>query len=130
MKFSTKAEYGLKAMANLARCFPAQKNLQAIAREENISVKYLERIVGELRKNNLVVSTKGKSGGYVLAENPRKIPVGRIVEILDGPVEPTKCAACGIGSRCSSSFVWIKLGKEIKKTLDSIKLSDLTNSNQ
>jgi len=125
MKFSTKAEYGLKAMANLAAVFPAQKNLQAIAREEKISVKYLERIIGELRKNNLLTSSKGKAGGYVLARNPKKITASEIIEILDGPIESTKCVSCGIENKCSSSLVWIKLGQEIKKTLSKIKLSDL-----
>lgn len=125
MKFSTKAEYGLKAMVNLAAAFPVQKNLQAIAREEKISVKYLERIIGELRKNNLLTSSKGKAGGYILAKNPKQITTGEIVEILDGPIAPTKCSLCGIENKCSSSLVWIKLGQEIKKTLDNIKLSDL-----
>lgn len=125
MKFSTKAEYGLKAMANLAEAFPEQKNIQSIAREEKISVKYLERIVGELRKNKLLVSSKGKSGGYALSRNPRKITVSEIIEILDGPIESIKCCSCGIENKCSSSLVWIKLGQEIKKTLKNIKLSDL-----
>ncbi|MFA6973702.1 MAG: Rrf2 family transcriptional regulator [Parcubacteria group bacterium] len=125
MKFSTKAEYGLKAMVNLAAAFPVQKNLQTIAREEKISVKYLERIIGELRKNKMLTSSKGKAGGYILAKNPKQITTGEIVEILDGPIAPTKCALCGIENKCSSSLVWIKLGQEIKKTLDNIKLSDL-----
>jgi Rrf2 family protein len=125
MKFSTKAEYGLKAMVNLAEAFPVQKNLQKISREEKVSQKYLEQMIGKLRKNNLVVSTKGKNGGYTLAKDPRKIKVGEIIEILDGPIAPTKCSLCGIENKCSSSLVWIKLGQEIKKTLDHIKLSDL-----
>lgn len=125
MKFSTKAEYGLRAMVNLASCFPAQKNLKAISTEEKISLKYLERIMGELRKNNLLESTKGKSGGYILAKNPKNINAGEIIEILDGPIEPTKCSLCKVEKKCSSSFVWIKLGKEIKKTLNKIKLSEL-----
>lgn len=112
-------------MVNLAGCFPAQKNLKNISREEKISLKYLERIVGELRKNNLLKSTKGTTGGYMLAKNPKSINVSEIVEILDGPIEPTKCSLCGIEKKCSSSFVWIKLGKEIKKTLNNIKISDL-----
>ena len=71
MKFSTRAEYGLKAMVNLAKCYPAQKNIKEICREENVSVKYLERLVGELRKNNLVKSQKGKSGGYTLSKKTK-----------------------------------------------------------
>lgn len=125
MKFSTKAEYGLRAMANLAGCFPAQKNIREISQAENISQKYLERIMGELRKNNLLTSVKGKGGGYALIKEPRLIHVGMIVEILDGPLESTKCAQCSSESSCSSSFVWVKLGREIKKTLYKMRLSAL-----
>lgn len=128
MKFSTRAEYGLKAMANLAKDFPEQKVLKQISKEENISVKYLERLIGELRNKNLVRSQKGKNGGYVLSKNPRQIRVGEIVEILDGPISPMKCVGkfCALENRCSSSFVWTKVGAQIKKTLYAIKLSDLT----
>ncbi len=125
MKFSTKAEYGLRAMANLASAFPGMKNVKEISEEEKISSKYLERLVGTLRKNKLIKSFKGKQGGYVLARKPENIKVGEIIEILEGPVAPMKCESCCIENRCSSSFVWIKLGKEIKKTLDGIKLSSL-----
>lgn len=127
MKFSTRAEYGLKAMVNLARCYPEQKNIKAICREENISVKYLERLAGELRKNNLVVSNVGKSGGYTLSKKPAEIKVGEIIEILDGKIAPMKCvgAECASKKKCSSFVVWNKLGEQIRKTLYGIKLSEL-----
>src|SRR3989339_1242979 len=119
MKFSTRAEYGLQAMANLARYYPTQKNIQQISREENIPAKYLERLMGELRKNNLVCSFQGKNGGYVLIKNPRLIKVGQIIEILEGSLSPMECAdvECQTTCSCSSSRVWLKLGKQIRKTL-------------
>lgn len=125
MKFSTKAEYGLKAMVNLAACYPRQKSLREISRGENISAKYLERLIGELRKNNLVVSSKGKSGGYVLVRKPSLIKVGEIVEALEGPISTRGCGLCQAENKCASSIVWLKLEREIKKTLGHIKLSDL-----
>jgi Rrf2 family protein len=127
MKFSTRAEYGLKAMANLAKDFPSQKTVRDISEEENISVKYLERLIGKLRENRLVVSQKGKNGGYTLSKKPSAIRVGEIVEILDGPVSPMGCVGkiCALEHQCSSSFVWTKVGTQIKKTLYGIKLSDL-----
>ena len=63
MKFSTKAEYGLKAIVNLAQCFPKQKTIKEIATEEDISQKYLERLLGTLRDGGVVESSKGKLGG-------------------------------------------------------------------
>ena len=127
MKFSTRAEYGLQAMANLARHYPAQKNIRQISREEKIPNKYLERLMGELRKNNLVRSFQGKNGGYILVKNPGLIKVGQIIEVLEGSLSPMGCAdvECQKTCSCSSSLVWLKLGKQIRKTLYSIKLSKL-----
>lgn len=127
MKFSTRAEYGLKAMVNLARTYPEQKNIKSISAEEDISVKYLERLMNELRKNKLVTSQKGKSGGYVLIDKPANIKVGKIIEVLEGSISPMKCfgAKCRHKNICSSSVVWNKVGEQIRKTLYGIKLSEL-----
>jgi len=129
MKFSTKAEYGLKAIVNLANDFPGQKNLKIISQEEGISIKYLEQLFGKLRKNNLIISSKGKSGGYSLAKKPNLIRVSEVIEILEGPIAPMGCAEKDCSLRCTSSVVWLRLGEQIKKTLYKIKLSDLINPN-
>jgi Rrf2 family protein len=127
MQFSTKAAYGLKAMVNLAQCFPNQKSIKELAAEENISHKYLERLMGILRNSGLVESTKGKMGGYFLARNPKKILAGEIIEVLDGEISPMRCVGkfCVYENSCPSSKVWNMLGQQIKKTLYSIKLSSL-----
>ena len=127
MRFSTRAGYGLRAAVNLARAYPNQKSVHGVSREEGISLKYLEQLFRTLRKNKLIQSQKGREGGYVLAKSPAKMKVGEVIEILEGPIVPMVCAEgkCNFGCDCSSSAVWIKLQKQIKKTLYSIKLSDL-----
>jgi Rrf2 family protein len=127
MKFSTKAEYGLKAMVNLAQCFPEQKNSKEIAEEEDISQKYLERLLGALCNSGVLESSKGKMGGYMLSKNPKNISAGEIIEILDGEIAPMRCVGkfCAAEHKCPSSIVWNKLGQQIKKTLYSIKLNTL-----
>jgi len=127
MKFSTRAEYGLKAMANLAGSFPERKNLKSISLEERLSIKYLEGLIGNLRRQGLVKSFKGKKGGYVLSRDPKSIRVGEIVEILEGPIAPMKCydKFCAMKNNCSSSLVWDKLGTQIRKTLYAIKLNEI-----
>ena len=127
MRFSTKAGYGLRAMVNLARTYPNQKSVHEISRDEGISLKYLERLLGILKKNNLVRSQKGREGGYVLARTPARIKAGEIVEILEGPIAPMTCSqgVCHNQCNCSSSSVWIKLQKQIRRTLYGIKLKDL-----
>ncbi len=126
MKFSTKGEYALRAVVNLASHYPQRKNLKIIASEEDISVKYLERLMRDLKKNNLVKSFRGKNGGYVLQLAPNHIKVGQVIEATEGPIT-IKCYGekCKLVHKCPSSFVWIKLGTQIKKTLNAIKISDL-----
>lgn len=127
MKFSTKAEYGLKAMVNLARNEKITKNIKAIAKEESISIKYLERILNILRQHNLVTSFKGTNGGYALKKSAKKISIADIVIALEGSIAPMKCVGekCQMEHSCSSKIVWEILGKQIEKTLSNIKLNSL-----
>jgi Rrf2 family transcriptional regulator, cysteine metabolism repressor len=126
MKFSTKAEYGLRAMTSLALCYPEVKSIKDISKEEQISAKYLERLMNELRKKTLVKSYKGKSGGYTLSQNSNKIRVGDIIQALEGPLDLRGCSSGKCSSKkCLSKKVWLELEKQMKKTLYKIKLSDL-----
>jgi Rrf2 family protein len=124
MKFSTKAEYGLKAAINLAIAYPESKPLSTIAGEENVSQKYLERIISSLKKNGIVIAQKGKSGGYTLSSKPSAVTVKRVVEALEGPIAPVKCvtSCCSSRNKCPSSHVWILLAQKIGQTLEAITL--------
>jgi len=127
MKFSTRAEYGLRAIVSLAKDYPGRKSLKEISQEEEISMKYLEKIFVILKKEKLVRSTKGKYGGYTLARNPKLMTAGEVIETLEGAITATKCVEteCHAYCNCASKTVWIKLGEQIRKTLYGIKLSDL-----
>jgi Rrf2 family transcriptional regulator, cysteine metabolism repressor len=126
MQFSTKAEYGLRAVIVLAKAYPKLRSVNEISREENISAKYLEQLFGTLKQNDIILSYKGKSGGYTLSKSPSKMSVAEIIETLEGSLEPMKCQSSEcINAKCPSKIVWVKLGKEIRKTLKNIKLSEL-----
>lgn len=89
-----KGKYGLKAVAFLAR-LPAGQTAQVgeIAEARRIPKKFLDVILGDLRKAGLLVSRKGKTGGYRLAEPPEKLIVGDVIRALDGPLAPLPCAS-------------------------------------
>lgn len=127
MKFSSKAEYGLKAMVNLAKSNGKSKTIRLIAKEEGISVKYLERLLNVLRKCGLVESFKGANGGYILNRPSGKINLAEIIIALEGPIAPMKCIGeiCRMEQNCQSKIVWQKVGIQIEKTLKNMKLSDL-----
>ncbi len=126
MNFSKKAEYGLRAMVFLAKNYPVTKSVREISLAENISAKYLEQLFSKLKQEKIVVSRKGKDGGYTLYRRPSAIKVGQIIEALEGPIKIMNCAnkEC-YSKKCHSKKVWLILEKQIKQTLNKIKLSEL-----
>ncbi len=132
MKFSTRTTYGLRAMTSLARNYQkGSLSLATIAKNENISLSYLERIFAKLKKDELVVAEKGVKGGYALMQSPERITALDIVETLDGEVSPFKCIKeggeidCGASKFCEVPKVLVKVQTAVVETLKNIKLSDL-----
>ncbi len=132
MKFSTRSTYGLRAMINLAQNW--QKGsipLSAIAKNENISLGYLERIFAVLKKAKLVKSEKGASGGYVLSSSPGDIDVYSIINALDGEASSFHCmdeggkVYCNEKCECSVEPALLKISQAISAALKNIKLKDL-----
>ncbi|MFA5047798.1 MAG: RrF2 family transcriptional regulator [Patescibacteria group bacterium] len=130
--FTTKTEYGLKAMVALARNKGKKPlPLAQIAKKQHISQSYLEQLFAKLKANNLVKSSKGTDGGYVLYRPAKNINVFEIVEALEGTLavfycmseESNKivCQAKG----CLTKVIWNELQNNIIKTLRKFKLSDL-----
>ena len=94
MKLSSKGIYALRVLPHLARAY-GQGPLSAarLAELEQLPVKYLEQILGTLRNNGLLVSERGKQGGYSLRIPPEEITLGRIIRAVDGPLAPIPCAS-------------------------------------
>lgn len=132
MKFSTRTTYGLRAMTSLARYYnQGSLSLARIAKNENISLSYLERIFAKLKKVKLIVAEKGAYGGYKLANDPKKITTLDIVQALDGEVSPFRCIEedgkinCQASKFCEVPKVLVKVQTAVVKTLRDINLSDL-----
>src|SRR3979411_3199300 len=104
MMFSTKAEYGVRVMVELARRAGEEPiPLAEIAEHDGMPLAYLEHLVARLRKARLVDSRRGSRGGYLLARSPTEITMAEVVEALEGsiaPVEGNSQASDG-PSRCS-----------------------------
>lgn len=128
MKFSTKAEYGLRAIIRIARSIEKKPySLAQIAKEENISLAYLERLIAKLKKAGLVLSTKGLRGGYQLTKKPKEIKISEVLTALEGSLAPYHCLDINLCREraCPTRKVWLKLQEQIIKTLNSITLADL-----
>jgi Rrf2 family protein len=134
MKLSTRSRYGLRLMLVLARNYGKGNTfLKEIAREEDISEKYLSLIIIPLNGVGLVNSVRGASGGYTLARDPAQITLKDIVDVLEGDClvdclkDPKSCSRV---STCASHDIWAMLGGKISETLSGITLEQLVRMNQ
>jgi Rrf2 family protein len=131
---SMKAEYGLEALADLAR-HPAGTVMQSreIAEAHAISKKFLDSILAELRVADILTSRKGPGGGFALALPASEIFVGRVVRVLDGPLAPIACASrtayvpcadCKVEAACAVRRTMLEVRDAIAAVLDATSLAD------
>ena len=92
MMFSTRSEYGVRVMIQLARRRGSGPvPLTGIAEAEALPLAYLEQLVSRLRKADLVSSTRGAHGGYELSRDPAEITMAEVVQALEGSLIPMQC---------------------------------------
>ena len=132
MKLSTKGRYGLKAMLDIAlNMKDGVVAIKNISKRQGISEPYLEQLFSSLKKAELVKSTRGSMGGYVLASPPEQITVGQILRALEGSLAPVDCVLetdahqCDRVDCCVVKGVWTKIRDSVNQVVDSISLQDL-----
>jgi len=143
MMFSTKAEYGVRVMVELARRAGDDPiPLTEIAEHDGLPLAYLEHLVARLRKAGLVDSRRGSRGGYMLARSPAEITMADVVEALEGSIAPIECIsqsadgsivcaresaedATGPAHVCPTKLLWTRVRFSIVRTLQETTLADL-----
>jgi Rrf2 family transcriptional regulator, cysteine metabolism repressor len=138
MMFSTKAEYGVRVMVELARRAGDDPiPLAEIAEHDGLPLAYLEHLVARLRKAGLVDSRRGSRGGYMLARPSTEITMAEVVEALEGSIAPIECiseAADGsivcaressLDHACPTKLLWTRVRFSIVNTLRETTLADL-----
>ncbi len=132
--FSTKGEYGVRLMVQLARhAGTGPISLAGVAAEEDLPRAYLEQLVVSLREAGLVVSTRGAHGGYELSRPPETIRMSEVLRALEGPIAPMFCATddpehavlCDRSARCTVNVLWVRVRDAITGALESMTLADL-----
>jgi Rrf2 family transcriptional regulator, cysteine metabolism repressor len=139
MMFSTKAEYGVRVMAHLARNDADQPiSLSAIAEAEGLPLAYLEHLVARLRRADLVESRRGAHGGYTLAREPGEITMAEVVRALEGEIAPIECITSDpdgslVCARevehdpCPTKLMWTRVQGSIVRTLNEMTLAELAS---
>src|SRR3979411_2804578 len=99
---SKRSQYGLKALANLARRYKKGPVLiSEIAVKQKIPLKFLESILLELKVADILDSKKGKGGGYYLKKDPSKVRVATIIRLINGPIAMLPCVSLYFYKRCA-----------------------------
>jgi Rrf2 family protein len=141
MMFSTRAEYGVRVMVELARRGADGENgcvsLSEIADGDGLPLAYLEHLAARLRKAGLVESRRGARGGYLLARPAKDISMAEVVEALEGSIAPIECISEGADGHlvctretetdhiCPTKLLWTRVRGSVVRTLEDTRLSDL-----
>ena len=136
MKLTSKGRYAVMALADIAS-FDQQKPvpLRDISLRQNISLVFLEQIFSKLKKNNIVKSTRGVNGGYILSSNPGQIKLSSIFSAVDEHVKTVQCKkeskkGCqGKSTKCITHYLWDELEMYINDFFEKKNLEDLIKSN-
>jgi Rrf2 family transcriptional regulator, cysteine metabolism repressor len=133
LHFSTRGEYGVRLMVELARHHgTGPVSLAEMADHEALPRPYLEQLVVSLREAGLVTSTRGAHGGYELTRDPSEIRMSQVIQALEGPIAPMVCAAeiphdggCDRTGFCNVNLLWVRVREAVVTALDSMSLSEL-----
>ena len=129
MMISTKGRYALQVMLDLAQqCPDAYISLHDISQRQAVSMKYLEAIVKSLVSAGLVIGTRGKGGGYRLAQTPDQCTVAAILRAAEGSLSPVNCLDddCPRHGNCATLPMWRELNRIIDDYFQGISLEQLT----
>ena len=131
MKISTKGDYGLRALIELAHRYGDGKPTQSgdIAAAKAIPESYLEQRLGTLRRAGFVGSVRGPQGGHSLTRPPAQIQVSDVIAALEGPIMAVDCldetSGCAKNGGCSQSEMWAAVRDAIVGVLSSTTIADL-----
>ncbi|HPY82356.1 MAG: Rrf2 family transcriptional regulator [Bacteroidales bacterium] len=129
MKLNTKTRYGLRTMLEIALHSGERGILQKdIATSQNLSVKYLDQIISELKSANLIRTISGKKSGYKLTREAKEICIYDIYLAFNPPLHLVNCLneqECTLNNSCASQNFWCTLNAEIISKLQTKTLADI-----
>jgi Rrf2 family protein len=132
---SQKTKYALQALSYLSAKYHQKEValIHTIAEKKKIPMKFLEAILLELKKNEILISYRGRTGGYQLKENPKKTTIATIIRIIDGPIAMLSCVSlhfykpcenCDLATCCVNPIM-IEARDALLKVLEKRTLQDI-----
>ena len=138
MKLSKRGEYALRALIDFGIAQELGRPLLKIGElvaKERLPVKFLEQILTQLRGGGYIETKRGKAGGYFLAKPARKISLGQVIRLIDGPLAPISCVSVTAYERCSCPdedhcglrMLMLDVRNAIARILDRYVLADVVS---
>ena len=129
IRMSRLTDYAILILAHLARS-PGTLTAHELAARSRVPLPTVSKLAKELSKAGLVVSHRGRNGGYGLARSADAISVAEIVEALEGPIALTECAKpgridCEIEDTCVARATWDPVSRAIETALRGLPLSSI-----
>jgi len=135
MRLSTRSRYGIRALLDIARhSADGPVRLREIAKRQEVSLSYLEHIVGPLIAGGILRSTRGVYGGVSLMRKPEDISVADVFALLEGQVAAVDCVVnpdiCPRSHTCATHQLWVEMTNAMNSVLGSRTLADLMNGDR
>lgn len=126
MKLTTRARYGLRMLADIA-AHPAPVTLSMVAERQGISIQYLRQLALSLSRNGILVSAKGKNGGYQLSRSAHAITLYEILSALEGDIciTPEKNTDENPYEMCLRVYLYEVVDRKLSELLSGKTLADL-----
>lgn len=127
-------KYALKALIEIANKQEKYAKANAISERANISLKFLEQILGELRKGRILSSKQGAAGGYYFLKDPKEVTLADVYRLIDGPIAWVACASlnfyepcedCPNEAACAIHHALVHVREENLKVLQKMSIHDL-----
>ena len=129
MRVSAKVDYALRAVTELAASPPGFVKAERLATAQAIPLKFLENILLELRRAEIVASQRGADGGYRLAKPAAEVSLADVIRAVEGPIATVRGArpedAEYTGAATALRDVWIELRTSMRGVLETTSLADL-----
>lgn len=128
---STRGRYALRVLIDLAEHQDeGYIPMKQVAERQGISLKYLEKILPILTKNDYVEGVHGRGGGYKLVKPPAEVVVGEVLRLTEGGLAPVACLECGAEkcereADCRTIEMWSKFNEMTNEYFDSVTIADL-----
>ncbi len=136
MLLSQKCQYSVRAILELAKHYGSGiMRCGEIAERQAIPQRFLEVILNELKSAGLVDARRGIHGGFSLAVPPKDLTVGRVIRLVDGPLDPVRCVGkggepCTLRSGCSLVELWNQAKSAVEAIYDGTTFQDLVEREQ